>query len=217
MSNTLAKLGYHEVAHQRIGQQTNHQKPHVKTINYQGLTRASHTQFGRVMIKWELSQDSNHELSTLSHEVAVLTAVSHFQSTEAQNIPQAIAPPILAYETMCVEVLEQYWQLSILAMAYYENGNLAQQLSNEKSSLLSDEKKYQIINQVAHLIASLHEAGWLHNDIKPSNILLEISFDNAFPNNADNSSLMPSLLLTDFALAENVDSSFHNHRYSFPK
>lgn len=195
VSNVLTKLGYHEIAHQRISQQNNDQNQHVKATSYQGLTRARHSQFGRVMIKWELSHDINHKLSTLSHEVAALTAVSHSQST------QAIVPPALAFETVYVNVLQQRWQLNLLAMPYYENGSLAPQLSNKKYPLLSDEKKQQIIKQVARLIANLHKAGWLHNDIKPSNVLL----DSFLQNSADNSNIMPNLLLTDFTLAENVD------------
>ncbi|AMN49937.1 serine/threonine-protein kinase [Psychrobacter sp. P2G3] len=195
VSNVLTKLGYHEISHQRISQQNDDQNQHVKTTNYQGLTRARHSQFGRVMIKWELSHDINHKLSTLSYEVAALTAVSHSQST------QSIVPPALAFETVYVNVLQQRWQLNLLAMPYYENGSLAPQLSNKKYPLLSDEKKQQIIKQVARLIANLHKAGWLHNDIKPSNVLL----DSFLQNSADNSNIMPNLLLTDFTLAENVD------------
>ncbi|MEN2750621.1 serine/threonine-protein kinase [Psychrobacter sp. FBL11] len=201
LNTVLEGLGYYEITHQRISQQNNDQRQYVKNTSYQGLTRARHSQLCRVMIKWELSHDSNHELSTLQREVAVLTAVSHSRSTGTQNTPQTIVPPVLSFETVYMKFLAQRWQLNLLAMPYYENGNLAQQLSNEKSSLLSDEKKYQIINQVAHLIANLHKAGWLHNDIKPSNILL----DDFLPNSADNSVIVPNLRLTDFALAKNID------------
>jgi serine/threonine-protein kinase len=201
LSGALTKLGYDEIAHQRISQQNNDQRQHVKNTNYQGLTRTRHSQFGRVMIKWELSHESNHELSSSSHEAAVLTAVNISQSAGTHSIPQIIVPPVLAFETVYMEVLAQKWQLNLFAMPYYENGNLAQQLSNEKYSLLSDKTKQQLIKQIAHLVANLHRAGWLHNDIKPSNVLL----DSFLSNSADNSSIMPNLLLTDFALAKNID------------
>lgn len=201
LSAVLIKLGYYEISHQRISQQNNDQTPHAKVSNYQGLTRARHSQFGAVMIKWELNLGSNNELSKLRHEVAVLTALNNSQLTEAENIFQTIVPPVLAFETVYVNVLEQRWQLNLLAMPFYENDSLAQQLSNKKYSVISFEKKQQVIKQTAHLIAHFHKAGWLHNDIKPSNILL----DSFLPNSANNSSIGPNLLLIDFASAENVD------------
>lgn len=203
LSGALTKLGYDEIAHQRISQQNNDQKHHVRAISYQGLTRARHSKFGRNMIKWELSHNSNHKLSTLRHEVAVLTALNNSQSTGTQDNLQAIAPLALAFKTLYVQILEQRWQLNLLAMPYYENGSLAQQLSNKNYPLLSNERKQKVIKQVAHLIANLHKAGWLHNDIKPSNVLLDGSFDNALPNSVDNSNITSNLLLTDFALAGN--------------
>ena len=57
--------------------------------------------------------------------------------------------------------------------------------------------------QSAYLIANLHKAGWLHNDIKPSNILL----DSFLTNDANSSSVTTKLLLIDFALAESVGVS----------
>ena len=88
-------------------------------------------------------------------------------------------------------------------MHYYPYGSLATQLNVRNHSLLSLQRKHQFIVQSAQLIANLHNAGWLHNDIKPSNILL----DGFMPNHADNRSIIPNLLLTDFALAEPISKS----------
>ena len=195
LTAALAALIYGEICHQRISQQGN-----IKTNSYQGLTRAQHPQFGSVMIKWQLNSDSNHVLSNdLNYEVAVLSALNISQLIQAQKNAEsrlAIAPPVLAYDTLQIEVFKQDQQLTILVMPYYKNGNLAHYLRQP----LTDKQKYQLIVQAAHLIANLHKIGWLHNDIKPSNILL--SEHQTY--SADSEIVTPSLLLTDFALAERL-------------
>ena len=84
-------------------------------------------------------------------------------------------------------------------MPYYLQGSLTKHLNQE----LSDVKKYQFIRSIAGLVAQLHSRGWLHNDIKPSNILVS--------DNYSNKKSVPSLLLTDFALATTIKSPFLHH------
>ena len=67
---------------------------------------------------------------------------------------------------------------------------------------LRNRSKQQLIVQAAKLIANLHHIGWLHNDIKPSNILL----DAFVPNHTAIGGIVPNLLLTDFALAEPINN-----------
>ena len=191
---------YSEIAHQRISQQT-----HNSEINYQGLTRGQHPQFGQVMIKWQLSTDANQNSADLIHEASILKSINSLSSNQnsLQSSLTAIAPPILAYDNLRVQILAQSLPLTILVMPYYSNGSLATQLNVRNHSLLTLQRKHQFIVQSAQLIANLHNAGWLHNDIKPSNILL----DGFMPNHADDSSIIPNLLLTDFALAEPISKS----------
>ena len=191
---------YSEIAHQRISQQT-----HNSEINYQGLTRGQHPQFGQVMIKWQLSTDANQNSADLIHEASILKSINSLSSNQnsLQSSLTAIAPPILAYDNLRVQILAQSLPLTILVMPYYLNGSLATQLNVRNHSLLTLQRKHQFIVQSAQLIANLHNAGWLHNDIKPSNILL----DGFMPNHADDSSIIPNLLLTDFALAEPISKS----------
>ena len=196
---------YSEIAHQRISQQIHNSEINNSEINYQGLTRGQHPKFGQVMIKWQLSTDANQNSADLIHEASILKSINSLSSNQnsLQSSLTAIAPPILAYDNLRVQILAQSLPLTILVMPYYLNGSLATQLNVRNHSLLTLQRKHQFIVQSAQLIANLHNAGWLHNDIKPSNILL----DGFMPNHADNSGIIPNLLLTDFALAEPISKS----------
>ena len=81
-------------------------------------------------------------------------------------------------------------------------------MSDRNQHSLTAPQKHHFITQSAYLISNLHHAGWLHNDIKPSNILLDTSCDSSLLNSADNSSIIPNLLLTDFALAQRITLAY---------
>ena len=193
LTTIFSSLHYSEIAHQRVSQQSDSGE-----ANYQGLTRSQHTQFGQVMIKWQLSADSNKNSADLAYEAEVLKSINI--SISENGLP-AIAPPILAYDNVTIQILKPSSQLIILVTPYYPNGSLASQLNSQNHSQLTDIQKHYFIVQSAYLISHLHNIGWLHNDIKPSNILL----DGFMPNHADNSSITADLLLTDFALAEAIN------------
>ena len=201
----LTDLGYDEVSHQRISQQFLNQQQDNKIEIYQGLTRAEHLQFGYVMIKWTLEPNNSNlsNLSLLSNELAVLNDLCTSKYTQNNTI--SIAPALLDNHTLCLPVLDITYQLTFMVMPYYKNGSLANYLHQNK--ILSDKQKYQLILQSACLIARLHHNGWLHNDIKPSNILLE----DFAPNDAENSKVTPRLLLTDFSLTQRCND-IKNHK-----
>ena len=193
LTTIFSSLHYSQIAHQRLSQQSD-----SGAVYYQGLTRSQHPQFGQVMIKWQLSADSNHNSADLAYEAEVLKSINI--SISENGLP-AIAPPILAYDNVTIQILKPSSQLIILVTPYYPNGSLASQLNSQNHSRLTDIQKHHFIVQSALLVAKLHNIGWLHNDIKPSNILL----DGFMPNHADNSSIVPDLLLTDFTLAEAIN------------
>ena len=193
----FSSLNYSEILHQRLSQQGNSSE-----LDCQGLTRAQHPQLGRVMIKWQLCADTSQNSTDLAYEAEVLKSINDLSNNQnsLQNSLSAIAPPILAYENITLQILGQLQQLTIFVIPYYPNGSLANQLSAQKHVLLTEAQKHQYILQSAYLIHHLHSIGWLHNDIKPSNILLE----GSLPNNADVSRITFDLLLTDFALARTL-------------
>ncbi|MGP5501196.1 serine/threonine-protein kinase [Psychrobacter faecalis] len=184
-------LQYNKIVHQRISQQgvTN-------ALEYQGLTRAKHPQFGEVMMKWQLSTDAHRNVSDLSYEAEVVKTINHLSNHQGRF--SSIAAPLLATHHLQLQVLNNSQTLTILVMPNYANGSVARYLKQS----LTAEQKQQLIIQAAKLIANLHHIGWLHNDIKPSNILL----DTFVPNHTAIGGIVPNLLLTDFALAEPINN-----------
>ena len=189
IDQALATLSYQDISHQRMSQQN------IAGIDYQGLTRATDHNFNKVMIKWQVSPAITDNLSSLNHEIKVLKALSSINMSTQSSI--TIAPPMLVNKSVSVNIVEENYQLTLLVMPYYPQESLAKYLKQA----LSIEEKQQLIKQTAQLINSLHKQKWLHNDIKPSNILID--YNSSIIN--DDSS---GLLLTDFALAERIDKIF---------
>ena len=184
-------LQYNKITHQRISQQNV-----TNALEYQGLTRAKHPQFGEVMKKWQLSTDAHRHGSDLSYEAEVVKSINQLSNHLGRF--SSIAPPLLATHHLQLQVLNNSQTLTIVVMPNYANGSVARYLKQS----LTAEQKQQLIVQAAKLIANLHHIGWLHNDIKPSNILL----DTFVPNHRAIGGIVPNLLLTDFALAEPINN-----------
>ena len=122
----FSDLHYSEISHQRLSQQS-----HASELHYQGLTRAQHLQFGRVIIKWQLSADANQNSAGLTYEADVLTSINNLSNNQSklQNSFSAIAPPLLVCENITLQILGQSQNLTILVIPYYPNSSLAKQLS----------------------------------------------------------------------------------------
>ena len=189
LTATFSDLNCKEITHQRISHQD---------TSFQGLTKAQHSQFGQVMIKWEISTNIYYGLTNLGHEIKVLKALNGSQTKVQDSI--TIAPQLLTDKSLIIKILNKNYQLTLLVMPYYPLGALSRQLNASNHQLLTCQQKLHYIIQAAQLIADLHQQGWLHNDIKPSNFLIGSSLTD------DNVDSTPTLLLTDFAVAQRIDN-----------
>lgn len=172
LTEALGRFGYLNFCHQRLSQQKG------GFLSYQGLTKAKHPDFETVMIKWSLSPKGYSELT---HEMSVLKALSSLEKTST------IIPRLLATEITAFDLLDHSYQFELLVMPY-----LTKTLGKQLRQPLSLEKKQELILTSAQIIDGLHQSGWIHGDIKPSNILLDDSRNEL------------QLLLTDFALSKQV-------------
>ncbi len=176
VTHALVEFGYQKAAHQRISQQND-----AGALSYQGMTRAQHTCFGQVMIKWHLSLEPQPYPADLQHEIRML---NHLTPACIQH-KEIIAPPVLHSDGLALALAQPTPFLSFFTMPYYITGSVAHYLRQS----VTDYQKHIVIMQAAQIIARLHQSGWIHGDIKPSNILISDDL---------------SLLLTDFALAEPI-------------
>lgn len=169
----LSHLDYADMRHQRISHTS-----HINDINalmYQGLSHAQHPRLGHVMVKWGLQNDKDHNNgSTFTHDGILMAHIGANQ----------LVPPLLSQYDLPLVLDNQTLTLHAIVMPYYPNGSLAQYLNQP----LSHTQKRNALIQAAQLIADVHQCGWLHNDIKPSNVLRHEQ----------------QLLLTDFALASKI-------------
>ncbi|WP_169391923.1 MULTISPECIES: protein kinase [Psychrobacter] len=175
LTEKFRDFGYLNICHQRLSQQKDN------FLSYQGLTKAEHSSFGTVMIKWSLSPQS---FSELSHEISVLKDLSKIEKTSK------IVPKLLAVESSSFIFLDKAYRFEFLVMPYF-----ASSLNKQIRQLTSLEQKQELLIKSAQIINNFHQSGWLHGDIKPSNILI------------DNSKHERQLLLTDFALSKQVSNS----------
>lgn len=175
LTKEFRDFGYVDICHQRLSQQKS------DVLSYQGLSKAEHSSFGAVMIKWSLSPKS---FSELSHEINVFKALSTIEKSSK------IVPKLLAVESSAITFLDKSYQLEFLVMPY-----IASSLARQIRLPMSLEQKQTLILKSAQLIKNFHQSDWVHGDIKPSNVLLNDSKNEL------------QLFLTDFVLSKQIGDS----------
>ncbi len=165
----LRARGYQGIMPMRISYQPS-EKAGLSQI--QGILRARHLEQGRVIVKWEININcASASFGNLDYEISVLPTLLALP-TLSQYVPPVIAQytlPLADDKAATVLIIKNC-------------GSDLRALLRQHSAI----NKPEIIQRIAAALGKLHHAGWLHNDIKPSNILCN---ENSF------------ITLCDFALS----------------
>ncbi|CAM4097991.1 protein kinase domain-containing protein [Psychrobacter arenosus] len=160
----------------------------INVQRLQGLSFAQHRPFGEVVLKWQLCLAQQTVIkqqyptvqgpnpSCLLHESAMLQRLKG----------QSCSPALLQTIEETVVFLKHDWQLTVIVISYYPLGSLKNYSQHNE---LTNSRKVALLLALAQSILTLHQAGWTHGDLKPSNILIATEQPDL------------QLLLNDFALA----------------
>lgn len=121
--------------------------------------------FGKIFKAWDNDNDCYVALKIqnvdpqfpevrLSKEVAMAASLKH---------------PNIAHYKECHTFSTLTGEVDIAIMSYYESGSLDKLMASRQ---LSYDNKVDILTQILHGIAYLHDHGVIHRDLKPQNILI---------------------------------------------
>ncbi|KAI0903954.1 kinase-like domain-containing protein [Ustulina deusta] len=124
---------------------------------------------GRVYVKSDVLQ-RNREDNNLSIFKAeyVLNSVSENQSFAVKRVSRP-------FYNMSVRLATEFAGSRVLIYPYYTT-TLLSLIQNKPD--FSPTQRYKILRYVAEAIAELHNKNWIHIDIKPDNILVNLTCDN---------------------------------------
>lgn len=165
------------------------------SLTSESLSRLNDLQNGRYVLKDCLSQN-NHEssyrgLDTNSDQRVIIRAFpQNIQNKELKleleqrfvNFSRIVAtcnhPHLVKLEDSFVEDGTFYW-----VYPEFQGQSLSELLENKEN--LNQEQAIKYLRQIASGIEVLHDAGLVHNDIRPQNILIDLAQDRAIITNLD--------------------------------
>ena len=192
----VQSLGYQHYQPKRISYERDEANPNLFN-HYQGLSRAYHHNHGEVMLKWSLSdrgtdllESNNH--GDLAREYRLIEALAESECTVT----------ILDKHTEKLVWNNKPTQLMIMVMPDYPSGSIKDLMG---AASLTDEMRVELLIGCAKAILKLHQAGWVHGDIKPSNFLIANAapFFN-LPTQTSNSHQGVQVVLNDLALSSKI-------------
>lgn len=165
VDSQLAQQGYISCKALRLSYEVNENE-----VSYQGITKAENENVAYI-IKWQLQSVVKNHSSSLDAEIANITQLQQQWWDQSQKS----YPELIQYQfikTSTIEIQGEQWQLTGLVLPYFHLGSLKRYLHG---SSLSKPQKLQVALALAKCVQQVHQIGWIHGDIKPSNFLLASS------------------------------------------
>lgn len=166
VDSQLVQQGYTSCKALRLSYEVNE----LDKASYQGITRAEHENIAYI-IKWQLQPTATSYNSSLDNEIANIKQLQQ----QGRRQSQALYPELIQYQfitTSIIDIQGKQWQLTGLVMPYFYLGSLKHYL---RVNILSKPQKLQLALALAECVQQIHQIGWVHGDIKPSNFLLRSS------------------------------------------
>lgn len=166
VDSQLAQQGYTLCKALRLSYEVNE----PNQLSYQGLTKAEY-EVAPCIIKWQLQPSDKSNSSSLDTEIANIKQLQQSYRVQCQKS----CPELIQYQfikTSIIDMQGEQWQLTGLVMPYFHLSSLKYYL---RGSLLTKPQKLQLALALAKCVHQIHQVGWAHGDIKPSNFLLDSS------------------------------------------
>lgn len=231
----LTSYGYQQLAHSRLALTTQYSNDDQAYVSYQGLTRAQRNNDALMikweLVDSAIGGDSALVIELSNHQ-QILEAVrqskesKHNQSLDAEELkstePKSTNSTltqgnVTAFEGIVaiqashieggidlgdIDLNDKPWQFIAMVVPYLPQGSVKDYI---KRHGLNQKQRYSLIISMAKSLNSLHESGWLHGDIKPSNFLL-VNTEDEEPITTCLSDFAYAVAMNDNASAQVIDS-----------
>ena len=140
-------------------------EPNIRLYKYTLLRFINDGQFGDLWIAKDETLDTEVALKIINFTgqnlAPIIEEAKQGHKFEHQNLIRVHYADVIAYKS---------WNLALIAMEYMRNGDITRELNARQ--FLSVPRVVEILRDVLTGLEYLHSRSFIHNDVKPSNILV---------------------------------------------